>query len=619
MCGVAGIVDHGAGFGRDAIRRIAVAMRDTMVHRGPDDAGVWVNSTGNCALAHRRLAIVDLSENARQPIGNEDGSVQVTFNGEIYNFRALRDSLSARGHSFKSNTDSEVLPHLFEELDGERLNQLDGMFGLGVWHDTRSELLLARDPFGKKPLYYCSGPGWFAFASELQAFYVIPGFAGSLDRDSLALYLLLQYVPAPRTIFSSVRKLQAGTYLKIGFNSGAPDRPEIRTYFSFEAGKSECRQAASVEEQTEELKLLIREAVRKRLMSDVPLGAFLSGGVDSSLVVAMIARELGQPLRTFSIGFSNAADSEHHFARQVAERLGTEHHEEVLSPNALEMMTQVADALDEPNGDSSCLPTLLLSTYTRNYVTVALSGDGGDELFGGYLRYQATLEDQNQWARRLKWSIKRKRWYRPSDGYLSPRWFIYQPQEVSELVGAVPTSVDESLAGWRQMLNCGDRPLIHRMRNLDVATYLPGAVLAKVDRMSMQVSLEVRCPLLDKDVARFAQTLSAENCWRPPNHTKYLLKQLAAEYLPSDLVNRRKMGFGLPTSLWSRDAILQFADELLRPASAKLNGLVDKECLAKMLDLQHRPQFFSIFKLWPLLILELWLQRVDRSRPWLST
>ncbi len=612
MCGVAGIVDHGAGFGRDQIRQIAVAMRDTMIHRGPDDAGVWVNAEGNCALAHRRLSILDLSAQARQPIGNEDGSVQVTFNGEIYNFQELRDVLIDAGHRFRSQTDSEVLPHLFEELDTGQLNKLDGMFGLGVWHERRKELLLARDPFGKKPLYYCSGRGWFAFASELQAFYAIPDFEASLDRDALGLYLLLQYVPAPSTIFANVRKLPAGAYLKIGFNNGAPSRPEIKAYFSFAASEPTRSRMTSVDEQVEELKGLVREAVRKRLMSDVPLGAFLSGGVDSSLVVAMIARELGQPLRTFSIGFSNAEDSEHHFARDVAQRLGTEHHEEVLSPNALDLITEVADVLDEPNGDSSCLPTLLLSRYTRKHVTVALSGDGGDELFGGYLRYQDTLEDQSQWRRRLKWSLKHKRWYRPSDGYLSPRWFIYQPQEVAALLGSLPASVEESLSDWRRILNSNDKPLLHRMRNLDVATYLPGAVLAKVDRMSMQVGLEVRCPLLDKNVTRFAQTLSAENCWRPPSHTKYLLKRLTAQYLPADLVNRRKMGFGLPTSLWSRDAILRFADDILRPASSKLGEFVDKDVLGKMLDSQNRPEYFSIFKLWPLLILELWLQRVDR-------
>jgi asparagine synthase (glutamine-hydrolysing) len=609
MCGIAGIVDWGGAFGRERLAEIVVAMRDTMVHRGPDDAGVWVDEAGVCALAHRRLSIIDLSAEGRQPIGNEDGSVQVTFNGEIYNFQAIRERLLAAGHSFRSRTDSEVLPHLFEAMDPGRLGDLDGMFAFGVWHRERRRLLLARDPFGKKPLYYAEGPGWFAFASELHALALVPGFDAAIDRDALALYLLLQYVPAPRTIFCGAKKLAAGAYLEADFASGKNGEPRTGRFFEFEAGEGARGGKGRFEERVEELKALVVEAVRKRLVSDVPLGAFLSGGVDSSLVVATIARELGRPVRTFSIGFAGTEETEHVFAREVARHLGTEHHEQILEPDAVELVQEIAARLDEPNGDSSCLPTFLLSRYTRQFVTVALSGDGGDEMFGGYGRYRDTLAESRDWKARIKGSLKNRRWYTPADGYLSPRWLIFQPDEVAGLMDGLPDAARELHAGWRRRLNDGRRRLIHRMRALDVETYLPGAVLAKVDRMSMQVSLEVRCPLLDREVARFARTVGAEECWQPPEGTKRILKRLASQYLPAEWMNRKKMGFGLPASAWSREAMLGLAVDALTGRASELAGLVDRKALAALIERQARPGFFSIYQVWPLLILELWLRK----------
>lgn len=609
MCGVAGLVVEPGLLAQDELIRIVTAMRDTMIHRGPDAAGIWIDPDGACALAHRRLSIIDLTDEGRQPMGNADGSVQVTFNGEIYNFQGLREALIAKGHSFHSHTDTEVIPHLFESFDPEQVKHLDGMFAFGVWHRGSRRLLLARDPFGKKPLYYAQGVGWFAFASELQALTRLPGFDPTIDRDALGYYLLLQYVPAPFSIYRSVRKLPAGSTLLVDTGGGRIRVQEPRSYFRFAPAEPRGLGGPSYPELMEDLRLRVREAVRKRLMSDVPLGAFLSGGVDSALVAAMVTRELGRPLSTFSIGFGGTTETEHEQARQVAQHLGTDHHEEILSPNALQLVHEIAERLDEPNGDSSCLPTYLLSRYTRGHVTVALSGDGGDELFGGYGRYRDTLNEQGSGLQRLLRTLRTRRRFSAADAYLSPRWLIFQPEQVGSLTGGLPAAVGQSLEDWRTALNDPGEPLLHRLRTLDAATYMPGAVLPKVDRMSMQVSLEVRCPLLDREVAALAQGLPLSACWQAPAMTKRILKDLAGHYLPTEWMNRRKMGFGLPSSAWSKEATLDLARDLLLDPSGRLAALLDQSALRAVVEQQAQPGRFSVYQVWPLLILELWLRQ----------
>ena len=605
MCGIAGIVDRGAGFGPGRLAAIATAMRDTMVYRGPDDAGVWVDPEGRCALAHRRLSIIDLSPGARQPLGNEDGDVQVTFNGEIYNYAVLKRRLEAEGHRFRTRSDTEVLPHLFEQSGSARIGELDGMFAFGLWRTTAGSLLLARDPFGKKPLYYAAGDGWFAFASELHALMQVPGFDARVDRDALSLYLMLQYVPSPWTIFRGARKLPPGSSLEMD-TPGAT--PRIAQYYRFEATEPALGRLRNVDSACEELRGRVIAAVEKRLVSDVPLGAFLSGGVDSSLVVSVMTRELGREVQTFSIGYQDTEETEHHFAAEVATHLGTRHHEHLLMPDALELVEHLAQVLDEPNGDSSCLPTLLLSKYTREHVTVALSGDGGDELFGGYSRYTHTINEAGGWLERMKAGLAGGARTSPADRYLSPRWLICQPPQVAALVGGLPPAVAEVISGWRARLNDESLPLMHRLRNIDAEYYMPGAVLAKVDRMSMQASLEVRCPLLDRDVAAFAQALPASLCWRAPDVTKFLLKRLAERYLPAPIIHRRKMGFGLPTQSWSRDRMLGMANDALTGQSSLLGGLLDRAELQRLMAQQAVHGQFSIYQVWPVLMLELWLR-----------
>lgn len=604
MCGIAGIVDRGAGFGAEELARIATAMRDTMVYRGPDDAGLWVDPQARCALAHRRLSIIDLSADARQPLGNENGSVQITFNGEIYNYRELRRKLEGRGHRFSTRSDTEVLPHLFADAGLERISELDGMFAFGVWRVVDGSLLLARDPFGKKPLYYAEGDGWFAFASELHALLQVPGFDARVDPDALALYLMLQYVPAPWTLFRGAKKLLPGAALEMTVG----EAPRVTQYWRFVATEPSSLRRRSVEMDCEALRSRVIAAVEKRLVSDVPLGAFLSGGVDSSLVVAVMTRELGREVQTFSIGYRDTEETEHQYAREVANHLGTRHHEHLLMPDTLDLVEHLARVLDEPNGDSSCLPTYLLSRYTREHVTVALSGDGGDELFGGYSRYTVTIREIGSRIERMKNRLRGRATPMAADRYLSPRWLILQPEQVVALTGGMPDGAAQTIMCWRKSLNDETLPLICRLRNIDAEYYMPGAVLAKVDRMSMQASLEVRCPLLDRDVAAFARELPARHCWQPPDVAKFLLKRLAERYLPHQVIYRRKMGFGLPTQSWSRDRMLDMAEDVIGCASSKLGSLLDREALRRMLDAQRIDGQFSIYQVWPLLLLELWLR-----------
>jgi asparagine synthase (glutamine-hydrolysing) len=325
-------------------------------------------------------------------------------------------------------------------------------------------------------------------------------------------------------------------------------------------------------------------------------------------------------VQTFSIGYRDTDETEHHYAQEVATHLGTRHHEHLLMPDALELIEHLARVLDEPNGDSSCLPTFLLSKYTRQFVTVALSGDGGDELFGGYGRYGVTINEMGSWWERTKIRWRGRTTPTAADRYLSPRWLILQPEQVAALTGGMPDGAARTIARWRALLDDESRPLIHRLRNIDAEYYMPGAVLAKVDRMSMQSSLEVRCPLLDRDVAAFARELPARHCWQPPDVGKFLLKRLAERYLPHGVIHRRKMGFGLPTQSWSRDKMLGMAEDALGAPSSVLAGLLDRDALRRMLDAQHVAGQFSIYQVWPLLLLELWLRahvpgRVQRREP----
>jgi asparagine synthase (glutamine-hydrolysing) len=613
MCGIAGIIDTGRGIGREEIERLATTMRDSMTHRGPDDGATWVSEDGRVALAHRRLSIIDLRPEGRQPMANEDGSVQVVFNGEIYNHRALRKELEGKGHAFRSNSDTEVLAHMFEDTSLAQVEKLDGMFAFAAWNARERRLVLARDPFGKKPLYIAEGDGFFAFASEMRALEQLPFLDRTVSRAALAAYLLVQYIPTELAIYDGMCKLNPGDAMSINFDDA---QWETRRHFDFEPRRDRETRLTPAEAK-DELRRLVRNAVEKRLESDVPLGAFLSGGVDSSLVVAVMAKDFGRKVDTFSIGFDDPDATEHLFARETARLLGTNHRDDVLSPDAMTMLPEIAARLDEPNGDSSCLPTLLLSRFTREHVTVALSGDGGDELFGGYGRYRDTLNEGAMDARgfidRMKMRLRGQRASTVADRYLSPRWLMFQPERVKELMGGtVPPNAAAQFKRWQRLLSDGARTPLQRMRALDARTYMPGAVLPKVDRMSMQASLEVRCPLLDRELAQFAATLPDALLWQPPQGTKQILKDLAMEYLPREWMERRKMGFGLPAKCWSQAALLKIADDSLGNDAA-LRDHLDGDALTRFVHEQRDPAQFSIYRLWPMLILELWLRERRRG------
>lgn len=599
MCGIAGIVDLTRKWGRGRLEAAATRMRETLAHRGPDDFGTWVDPRGVCALAHRRLAILDLSPLGHQPMTTEDGVNALVLNGEIYNYRALATNLRSQGVRLKSGSDTEVLLHLARDQSPTSLAGLRGMFAFAIWNSDLGQLFLARDPFGKKPLYMARRNGLFAFASELRALESVPELDLEIDPAGLADYLLTGYVHAPSTIYRGVEKLAPGSCLSLTQPTGAlrEDR-----YWSFTAGSNpaEVSLAPTYEERVGQLDALITQAVERRLVSDVPLGAFLSAGVDSSLVVAAM-KKLGIRPKTFTIGFSGSPNSEHFVARDIAAHLQTDHREFVLEASELQSVETIAKALDEPNGDSSCLPTLLLCRESRQHVTVALSGDGGDEMFGGYSRYLETLDEEERAHGDRSWSA--------TDSYLSPKTLTFSEKEVAAFMGDAPL-VRQRLERRRRILGQGLVPLVHRMRTHDVEYYMPGAVLPKVDRMSMQVALEVRSPLLDVDVARYAAALPAEDLVVQDADRRFtgkrILKDVLRRYLPNEIVDRPKQGFGLPNT-WHVESLVAAGTDLLGPRST-LARLVDPKSLKRYVASLSNPYLLSIYQLWPMLILESWLR-----------
>ena len=611
MCGIVGVVDYAGRYSADELQALTRQMRDTLTHRGPDDAGLWSSADGRVCLGQRRLSIIDLRPEGRQPMLNEDGRVAVTFNGEIYNFKPLRQELEAAGHRFHSRTDTEVLCHLLEGEAEEAVPRLSGMFAFGAWREQQHELVLARDHFGKKPLYYLRNGAFLAFASELRALMLLPDLLGDIDPVAVQEYLLLQYVHAPRSIYRHVKKLEPGTFLKVAFGPAQTVREARTPFYRFSPREpwpwpiGPRRQ--SEEQIVEQFRSLLTEAVRDRLVADVPVGAFLSGGNDSSLVVAIVARELGVRAKTYSVGFTNSPSSEHFAARQIAQHLGADHHELLVEPSAVDLLPTIVEALDEPNGDSSCLPVYLLCRFARQDVTVALSGDGGDEMFGGYGRYTDTIREATNWRFQLRWLKAHRRIWKTGQAYLAERILPMTEPTLRSLAGKLEPETEQLFAAMHRIAN-GRGPVLHRLRELDATTYMPGAVLAKVDRMSMQFALEVRSPLLDSRIAAWASTLPARVC-NDGQITKKLLKQLALRYLPVEIVNRPKQGFGVPDQCWSQGRLLDLAEDLLFRPGAHLTGHLDSQALRRHLTDQRNPHRFNVYQIWEILILEQWLRK----------
>ncbi|HEX6812021.1 MAG TPA: asparagine synthase (glutamine-hydrolyzing) [Planctomycetota bacterium] len=605
MCGIAGIIDLRGRWSRAELSQIASRMADAMPYRGPDDSGVWVAPDGRCALSHRRLSIIDTSAGGHQPFVLAEGRHAVTFNGEIYNYQDLRQELRAAGHQIRTQSDTEVLLALLAEHGERAIEQLDGQFAFGYWRSQDRELLLARDPFGEKPLYWSHGDGWFAFASELHALTRAPGFDAQIDADTIAEYLALQYVDAPRSIYRNAQKLRPGHWLRLD----AEGRVRIGRHFEFRP-RGDVRASRPMPELADALEDILLGLVRARMIADVPLGAFLSGGVDSSTVVALMTKALGGRVKTFSIGFQNAPDeSEHLFARQVAEHLGTEHHDRVLELDVLPLLHHIGTVLDEPNGDSSCLPTFLVSKVAREHVTVCLSGDGGDEMFGGYGRYFQTLQEE----------ARNKRGFDAGRQYWSGRVLMFVDEQLTELFGNVPPRTSALLESLRRRLSREGGPLLHRMRRHDAEHYMPGAVLAKVDRMSMQHSLEVRTPFLSRELAAFCEQLAVEDCVCSSllggPQGKLVLKEVAQRYIPRQWLDRRKMGFGVPTKAgWGKQQMVSWLRELTLGDDSRLAQWIDRKGREKFVSRMAAPAGFSFYHVWTVLVLETWLRAHANTR-----
>ena len=578
------------------LRELAELMAASMPHRGPDDQGVWLAPDGRAALSHRRLSVIDTSSASHQPMVGRNGSAAITYNGELYNFREIRTELEVMGERFYSTGDTEVLLKALECWGVAALDRLDGMFAFLYYDVASRRLLAARDIFGEKPLYYMETERYVAFSSELTALTLLPDFDATIEPSAIAAYLSFQYVPAPGTIYRSVRKILPGHRLMVDEWGGvSTDR-----YFVFQTSnqKSSSRQLGELADELEDI--LVR-SVKTRMIADVPLGAFLSGGVDSSTIAAIATRRLGIDLQTFSIGFAGHADSEHIDAAEIARLLDTEHHDRVLSTDTVSLGSHIGAVLDEPNGDTSCLPTHLLCEFARERVTVALSGDGGDELFGGYGRYFNTVDE---WRRKLDGDSSLG-WWSSGEVYLSNRVLVFDDEALAQLIGSIPQGHATELARLREVINEDNRPLINVLREFDARTYLPGAVLPKVDRMSMQHSLEVRAPLLGREVAKFASRLSADDCYAE-GQGKLVLKAVAERYLPAEWMRRRKRGFGLPMDMWGVDTLMPALRGLVRDGQCQLSKWITLEQLEAYLGRLERD--FHPYRAWSLFVLENWLR-----------
>lgn len=627
MCGIAGILNLGHGPPIDLVdlRRMA----DQLVHRGPDDDGFHVDPGGRCGLAFRRLSIIDLG-GGRQPIANEDESVWLTFNGEIYNFRDLRRALEATGHRFRTASDSEAIVHAYEQWGDDCLTRLEGMFAIALWDERRGRLLLARDRFGKKPLVYANWRGRFFWASEAKSILALPGMPREIDPVALNDYLTLQYVPAPRSIFRHFGKLGRGERLSLDAERGAAP-PQPVAWWSIPSAPA--RFAGTYDDAREQLGILLPRAVEKRLVADVPLGAFLSGGIDSSIVVGLMRRLGVSPLRTYSIAFSDARYDESAHARQVARHFQTEHHETTVAPDALAVLDRLVHHFDEPMADSSAIPTYYVSQYARSGVTVALTGDGGDEAFAGYDRYRAARLAERipaplralaargaGWLPRGRSKSLSNRAYRllaplaadPAQRYAS--WVrvldpspLYRPEFAERLGGPVD-------APSRWLASLYDGPIggsaAERAIYTDFCSYLPHDLLVKVDIASMACGLECRAPLLDRELVEFA--LSLPIAWRLGGGArggKRILRDWARDLLPPTICNRRKMGFGVPIGEWFRGPLRETLRSSLLSSGSLAGRVFRPEALARLLDEHQRGAANHEHALWALLLLERWREK----------
>ena len=623
MCGIVGIVRNDK---RDVDQALLARMCTAIRHRGPDDDGFYLN--GAVGLGMRRLAIIDL-KSGQQPIHNQDRTAWIVFNGEIYNYRELRDQLEKLGHTFYTNSDTEAIVHAYDQYGADCPKHLRGMFAFAIWDERTEELFLARDRVGKKPLLYAQANGQFIFGSEFSALLQHPDIGKDINPEALHHYLSFMCVPAPLTAYRAIKKLEPGHTLR--YRRG---EIKIERYWQPDFSK---KINISEEEAGERAIEVLRDAVKVRLMSEVPLGAFLSGGIDSSAVVALMSEESSEPVKTFSIGFEEQDYSELHHARRVAEHVGADHHEFIVRPDALEVLPILVEHYGEPFADSSAIPTYYVARETRKHVTVALNGDGGDESFAGYERYAAmrfaevyhripavvrdtvmrqaiellpSSETKRSRVRDVKRFVqaaslpKVERYLRLVSVFDSgAKQDLYSEDFRQQTQSAATVNL---LGPWFARANGSG--VVDAALLADIMTYLPNDLLVKVDIATMAVSLEARSPFLDHHVMEFAASLPEKLKLRGLT-TKYLLKRILRKLLPAENLDRRKMGFGVPIGHWFRGELQPFLRETLLAERALKRGLFKPEGIKRLVELHTNGERDYAHQLWTLLMLELWFNR----------
>jgi len=631
MCGICGIVyKDGTAVERGRLK----AANDLIAHRGPDDEGYFVE--GPVGLAMRRLAIIDLNT-GHQPITYADGALVIVFNGEIYNFLELREELERAGKKFKTKSDTEVILALYEDLGAGCVKKLRGMFAFAIWDKKKKRLFIARDRIGKKPVFYADTPGFLAFGSELRCVYAWPGVSKDLDPEALDMYLSLQYIPSPRTIYAHAKKLPPGHTLTL-----QDGRVTVEKYWDLPVGK------APVTTDVEEAKRLIvdklKESVRLRMISDVPLGAFLSGGVDSSIIVALMAEQSQRPVKTFSIGFEEQEFSELHYAKEVAQRYGCDHTEFVVKPEMTSVLPKLAWHYGEPYADASALPSYYVARETRKHVTVALNGDGGDEDFGGYVRYfamkasrfadalpspalaglksAAELLPERNAPYGLAW--RAKRFLRSALLADLPRRHLrmicYFPEEdkASLYSDAFKARLGDGLHSAERYMErafaaCEGEDFLNRLLYVDFKTYLPECLMAKVDIATMAASLEGRSPLLDHEFVELVYPMPGHWKLRGLRGHKWIMKEAFKDRLPPLIQNRNKMGFGIPLHAWFRGPLKKFFEDTVLSPKALARGYFREQALRQYWDEHQAGKREHGYRLWALLMLELWhLEVLDK-------